>query len=161
MNPNVPYNTGALKNMVSKVKAYCAHIIPLVFDNTLSYYESLCACVAKINECCDAINAQNLTIVEFTHMVEVEISKLTDYVNQAINDITARLDEDEARITAAEGRLDTAEGNITLLTARVDRHAQRLEGIDNTLNEYHTRIVANENNITTLQETILLLYRKQ
>lgn len=154
MNANAPYNTGALKNMVNKVKAYCAHIIPLVFDNTLSYYESLCACVAKINQCCDAINAQNLTIVEFTHMVEVEITKLTDYVNQAITDLQARLDEDEARITAAEGRLDTAEGNITLLTARVDRHAQRLEGIDNTLNEYHTRIVANENNITTLQETM-------
>ena len=150
MNPIAPYNSGTLKNMVDKVKVYCAHIIPLVFDNTLSYYESLCACVAKVNQLCDAVNAQNLTIVEFTHMVEVEIAKLTEYVNQAITDLQTRLDEDEARLT-------TAEENITLNTARLDRHAQRLEGIDNTLVQHHTRIVGCENNITTLQENVTLI----
>ena len=82
MNPNMPYDSNALKNMVSRVKVYCSHILPLVFDNTLSYYESLCAFCAKVNELCDAVNAQNLTITEFTHMVEVEITKFEEYIQR-------------------------------------------------------------------------------
>ena len=107
MNPNAPYNTGALKNMVSKVRAYCAHIIPLVFDNTLSYYETICACVGKINECCDAINAQNLTIVEFTHMVEVELDKFEQYVQQELSTLGDRVTELETAVEGIRSAIDT------------------------------------------------------
>lgn len=107
MNPNTPYNTGALQNMVSKVKVYCSKIIPLVFDNTLSYYESLCACVAKVNELCDALNAQNLTIVEFTHMVEVELDKFEKYVQAELTSYGERITEIEGAITEIRGTIDT------------------------------------------------------
>lgn len=115
MNPNTPYNTEALQNMVAKVKAYCAHIIPLVFDNTLSYYESICACVGKVNELCDAVNAQNLTIVEFTHLVEVELDKLSKYIDE--------------QITSFDTRITANEENIHTLTVRTDNQELVLQNI--------------------------------
>lgn len=107
MNPNTPYNTGALHNMVSKVRVYCSKIIPLVFDNTLSYYESLCACVAKVNELCDAVNSQNLAIVEFTHMVEVELDKFEKYVQAELTSYGERITGIEGTITEIRGAIDT------------------------------------------------------
>lgn len=134
MNPNVPYNTGALKNMVNKVKAYCAHIIPLVFDNTLSYYESLCACVAKINECCDAINAQNLTIVEFTHMVEVELDKFETYVQTTINEFGERLADVETAIGEMREAISTINDE---LTHKVDKRTD----VTDTVTENNEQVI--------------------
>ena len=36
--------------MIGKMKAYCYRILPLVYDQTLSYYETLCKVVSKLNE---------------------------------------------------------------------------------------------------------------
>lgn len=44
-----------LKN-VDKFKFYSQKILPLVFDESLSYYECLCKIVAKLNEIIDTIN---------------------------------------------------------------------------------------------------------
>ena len=100
MNPNMPYDSNALKNMVSRVKTYCSHIIPLVFDNTLSYYETLCAFCGKLNELCDAVNAQNLTIAEFTHMVEVEISKFEEYMQGELTSLKDDMEDAKSDITS-------------------------------------------------------------
>lgn len=107
MNPNVPYNTGTFENMVDKIKVYCSHIIPLVFNNTLTYYECLCACVAKVNELCDAVNSQNLAIVEFTHMVELEVDKFEKYVQAELTSFGERITEIEGAITEIRGAIDT------------------------------------------------------
>lgn len=119
MNPNAPYNTGALQNMVSRVKTYCSHIIPLVFDNTLSYYESLCAFCAKVNELCDAVNAQNLTIAEFAHMVEVEITKFEEYIQTELDGVKDRLDTVEDNVRGIDSRLSDTERDLESLTETV------------------------------------------
>lgn len=93
MNPNAPYNSGAF-HFTQKAKVYCAKIIPLVFDNTLSYYESLCGFVAKVNEMVDALNAQNMNIIEFTHMVELEMQKFESYIEQRQQEFETRINEE-------------------------------------------------------------------
>lgn len=93
MNPNAPYNSGAF-HFTQKAKVYCAKIIPLVFDNTLSYYESLCGFVAKVNEMVDALNAQNMNIIEFTHMVELEMQKFEKYMEQRQQDFETHINEE-------------------------------------------------------------------
>ena len=35
---------------------YCQKVLPLVYDNSLSYYEVLCKLTNKINELVDAVN---------------------------------------------------------------------------------------------------------
>lgn len=119
MNTNTPYNSGAMKNMVSRVKVFCSKVIPLVFDNTLSYYESLCAFCAKVNELCDAVNAQNLTIVEFCHEVELEISKFEEYMQTELNGVKDRLDTVETTVDDIDRRLTDTERDLTSLTETV------------------------------------------
>lgn len=80
------YNSG-VPQFLPKVKTYCAKVLPMVFDNSISYYETVCHLIHKVNECIEALNAQNLNIIEFTHMVSVEIEKFEKFVDNYINDL--------------------------------------------------------------------------
>lgn len=88
-----PFNSNTA-HFVTKAKAFCANVIPLVFDNSLSYYEQLCHFSHKLNECIEAINAHSLNIVEFEHMVQLEIEKFENYIE-------SRVDEFEHEIKTA------------------------------------------------------------
>lgn len=57
-----------------------AKIIPLVFDNSLSYYEQLCAFSAKLNHIIDYVNSMSLGLTEFYEMVNTELG---NYVTMA------------------------------------------------------------------------------
>lgn len=74
------------KNFIQRAQIYCAKVIPLVFDNSLSYYEFLCHVCAKLNETIDAVNAQNLNIVEFTKMISLELEKFEGYMEKRQTD---------------------------------------------------------------------------
>lgn len=82
---NEPFNSQA-PHFLTKVKAYCAKVLPLVFDNSLSYYEFLGKMCHKLNECIDALNSQNLNIIEFTHMVQLEIENFEKYIDNRITE---------------------------------------------------------------------------
>lgn len=101
---NEPFNSQA-PHFLTKVKTYCAKVLPLVFDNSLSYYEFLCKVCHKLNETIDALNAQNLNIIEFTHMVQLEIEKFEKYVDERLtnfeNEMKAEWEEYKAAINAA------------------------------------------------------------
>lgn len=73
-------------HFMQHVHAYCAKVIPLVFDNSLSYYEFLCKMCHKLNEAIDTINSQNLNIIEFTKMVQLEVEKFETYVDNRMTD---------------------------------------------------------------------------
>lgn len=68
------------KHFIQRVNVYCAKVLPLVFDNSLSYYEQICRFAHKLNELVDSLNAQNLNIIEFTKMVSLEVEKFEKYI---------------------------------------------------------------------------------
>lgn len=74
-----------------------AKIIPLVFDNSLSYYEQLCAFSAKLNHIIDYVNSMSLGLTEFYEMINTELgnyvtmpefNEFKEYVLELINSIT-------------------------------------------------------------------------
>lgn len=71
---------------VQRTKAFATTVLPLVFDNSLSYMEMIGRFSHKLNECIDAINAQNLNLIEFCHMVEVEVEHFEKYIDDRITD---------------------------------------------------------------------------
>lgn len=85
-----PFNSQA-PHFLTKVKTYCAKVLPLVFDNSLSYYEFLGKICHKLNECIDALNSQNLNIIEFTHMVQLEIENFEKYIDNRITEFENEL----------------------------------------------------------------------
>lgn len=50
-------NVNSNLNHVERIKFWCHKVLPLVYDDSLSYYELLCKVVAKLNEMADIINA--------------------------------------------------------------------------------------------------------
>lgn len=48
--------------MVNKLKFWCFKVLPLVYDDSLSYYETLCKVVEKLNEVIDQYGATGKTI---------------------------------------------------------------------------------------------------
>lgn len=91
-----PFNSQA-PHFMTKVKAYCAKVLPLVFDNSLSYYEFLGKMCHKLNECIDALNAHNLNIIEFTHMVQLEIENFEKYIDNRITEFENGLKKEWAQ----------------------------------------------------------------
>lgn len=85
-----PFNSQA-PHFLTKVKTYCAKVLPLVFDNSLSYYEFLGKVCHKLNDCIDALNSQNLNIIEFTHMVQLEIENFEKYIENRIKEFEDEL----------------------------------------------------------------------
>ena len=82
-------------NTIETLRFWCHKILPLVYDESLSYYEVLCKFRAKLNEMVNAINQQNSTIEEFTQTVlnweqEVE-EKIDEKIETALADLEQRL----------------------------------------------------------------------
>lgn len=90
---------------VQRTRAFATTILPLFFDNSLTYLEMLGRFSHKLNECIEAINAQNLNLIEFCHMVELEVTKFEEYINNRIdefeNEIKKQWEEYKNEMNAA------------------------------------------------------------
>lgn len=60
---------------------YCQHVLPLVYDQSLSYYEVLCKLQSKLNE---VIQSQNELQGAFQTMLEWVNTKLKEYVTEIL-----------------------------------------------------------------------------
>ena len=63
---------------------YCQHVLPLVYDESLSYYETLCKIQAKLNE---VIKTQNDLQDAFEQMLEWVNKQLKMYAEDILNDM--------------------------------------------------------------------------
>ena len=68
------------QHFIQRVNVYCAKVLPLVFDTSLSYYEQICRFAHKLNELVDSLNAQNLNIKKKKKMVSLEVEKFEKYI---------------------------------------------------------------------------------
>ena len=112
------YVKNTLLPFIAKVRGLCnVGAIPLVFDNSLSYYEQLCAFSAKLNEVIATVNNENILLSDFmnqlteaftvfTGNIETEWqSALTEYetvVDAKISSINIDLGDLDRRVTALE-----------------------------------------------------------
>ena len=112
------YVNKTLLPFIAKVRGLCnVGAIPLVFDNSLSYYEQLCAFSAKLNEVIATVNNENILLSDFmnqlteaftvfTGNIETEWqSALTEYetvVDAKISSINIDLGDLDRRVTALE-----------------------------------------------------------
>lgn len=77
------------------VRFWCFKVLPLVYDDSLSYYEVLCKVVAKLNEMIDSMSELNDT-VKSMQVAIAEIQKWindfdTSYAEQIIKDYIATM----------------------------------------------------------------------
>lgn len=85
---------------VQPFRFWCQKILPLVYDDSLSYYETLCKMGIKINELIDVINGYQQ---EYKDYVDNEIKKLTQYVDEKNNLVYDRI---QAEVNAINAKHD-------------------------------------------------------
>ena len=86
---------------IKKMRFWCQKVIPLVYDDSLSYYETLCKFLEKLNEIIDLYN----NIQEnFEGYVDQEIDKLKNYVD---SENTKQNDEFDEKIEAVYQEIQT------------------------------------------------------
>lgn len=125
--------------MIDKLKYWCNKILPLVYDDSLSYYEVLCKTSAKLNEVIvstngllDAWNTYKNDIDkafgEYTAGLDKKFADLTDkidadflrykgIVNDTIRDEFAK---QERRLTAQDDKIAAQDTQITAISDKVN-----------------------------------------
>ena len=71
--PNTPCPVKPLKHF----KFWCQKVLPLVYDDSLSYYEVLCKVVTYINQIIDSENQ----IIENVEQLKAELEEVQEWIN--------------------------------------------------------------------------------
>lgn len=125
--------------MIDNLRYWCHKILPLVYDDSLSYYEVLCKTSAKLNEVIDStnglLNAWNTykndidkafgdytagldkKFDDLTDKIDADFLRYKDTVNDAIRDEFA---EQERRLTAQDDKIAAQDTQITAISDKVN-----------------------------------------
>lgn len=70
-------------NPITPFEFYCQHVIPLVYDDSLSYYEVLCKIRNKLNE---IITSQNSLNEQFKNLLQWITERLKEYTKEQLEE---------------------------------------------------------------------------
>lgn len=126
--------------MIDKLKYWCNKILPLVYDDSLSYYEVLCKTSAKLNEVIESTNGLldawntykndiDKAFGEYTAGLDKKFADLSDkmsadflrykdIVNDTIRDEFAK---QERRLKAQDDKIAAQDTQITAISDNVNR----------------------------------------
>lgn len=125
--------------MIDNLRYWCYKILPLVYDDSLSYNEFLCKVNAKLNEVIDSTNGLLVTwntykndidkafgdytagldkkFDDLTDKIESDFFRYKDIVNDVIRDAFA---QQEQRLTAQDDKIAAQDTQITAISDKVN-----------------------------------------
>ena len=126
-----------LNNIKSPFMCYCAKVIPLAFDESMSYYEVLCNLMTKLKEIIDEVNNQGEGIIELQN----KYLELKEYVNHYFDtldiqeEVNNKLDE-----MAESGELENLISQyIELATTYIYNNVNEMKNATNLVNGSYAR----------------------
>lgn len=126
--------------MIDKLKYWCHKILPLVYDDSLSYYEVLCKTSAKLNEVIDSTNGLLATWNTYKNDIDKAFGEYTAGLDKKFADLTDKIDADFLRYK------DTVNDEIRDEFAQQER---RLKAQDDKISAQDTQITAISDNVNT------------
>lgn len=135
---------------ITPFRYWCHKVLPLVYDDSLSYYELLCKVVAKLNEVIELTDETKKIVDELKNYTEnyfgsPEFEQLiNDKLDQMAQDgtlakiineelfsgLTARLDTVEAKTVANATQIETNENNIDAMETKITQLNAGLNQLD-------------------------------
>lgn len=116
---------------------HCQKVLPLTYDNSLSYYEAICKLVDKVNDIIGIINIfdppdlqpiyDRLDAIE---AVNEQQSNDIDYLNECCKNVQSALQDIIDRLTTLEGRVDSISSIVTIHTATLENHEERITELE-------------------------------
>lgn len=144
----MPTPTSDIFTPITPLCVWVQKVLPLVYDDSLSYYEVLAKVAAKLNELIEIVNAQGEGIygyideqfaafkTEWNAELQAKLDALTQTINQNNEIINGRLDTFQAdytsQISAAEAKLTQ---QIASLTTELDSKVSNLTQLVNTTDQ--------------------------
>lgn len=119
--------------MIDKLKYWCHKILPLVYDDSLSYYEILCKTSAKLNEVIDSTNGLLAAWNTYKNDIDKAFGEYTAGLDKKFADLTDKIDADFLRYK------DTVNDVIRDEFAQQER---RLKAQDDKISAQDTQITA-------------------
>ena len=128
---------------IQKVKFWCQKVLPLVYDDSLSYYEALCKILKKINEVIDYYNELQINIEEY---VGKRINEVIEYID----------DENEKQNIAVDEKIEAVYAEIQ---KQVDRLFNYIDDGDLILkNEFYEKFLELKKYIDEVTVGKILIY---
>ena len=125
--------------MIEKLKIYVHKVIPLVYDDSLSYYEVLGKVVEKCNECIEQTNENTDSIEALEVRVGVnegDIDTLKKQINmQLTSAMSIAINELQDDVESLTGRVDSAELDIDTLQNDVQDCETDIEHLENRMDD--------------------------
>lgn len=119
------------------IRFHCYKVLPLVYDEALSYYEQLCKVTKTVNDSVEAINDLNTAVTDITG----NVTQLNDRVNSMVSEIAAFEDGVNAKMTQINDLLD--------------EYDTKFSEYDSRFNDLETRLTAQiNNNVKALKDYI-------
>lgn len=133
-----------MTNKIGALRYWCTKVIPLVYDDSLSYYEVLCKVTEKLNEVIEVANAGGWTQEEIEQFVKDSVDEYLATIDLPSATDIAQLQTD---VTDAQEDIATlADGKMNKL--RQDQTAGAIVVVDGT------GVASGEVTIAELQESI-------
>lgn len=137
--------------MIKPLRYFCQKVLPLVYDDSISYYEVLGKTTKKLNEVIKAMNdlTENIddlidgALDNFRKELQNEFDAINNRIDDTNNKITAltgRINADEELINALRTDLNNLEASLALslqgITHRIDQIEIDYKEADNDLRLY-------------------------
>ena len=156
---------------IKTFRFYCQKILPLVYDDSLSYIETLCKVSSKLNEVIDDYNElidYYNTLPQLLEQITAKLSELDDFVDTINREfaeldarLTAKVDEKLAKVDEELAKsLELIEHEMAELEAKVNVEIERLRSeltqvINSQLAVFRTELRLSENNTKAWTEARL------
>lgn len=134
-------------NNIRPFRFWCQKVLPLVYDDSLSYYELLCKVVAKLNEVITNENELNeafqqlkdwienwVDTQDFEKMIDDKLDEMVKdgtfnkLINQEIfGDLNTKVNNNTSDISSLTTRITTAENNIKSQGTRISNVETRVK----------------------------------
>ena len=136
--------TVTLPTKIHRFRFWCQHVLPLVYDDSLSYMELLCKVVHQLNEVIEGHNTLTDNVKDLGDAVndlEAHVLAVESIINTFINEVNQRfstLETDlnnkiDGKFNEYDAKLDGFDSRITILESRQDEFEALIQGMFNDL----------------------------
>lgn len=117
---------------------HCQKVLPLTYDNSLSYYEAICKLVERLNQVIAIVNQIDLSVL--------------DELRRLIEECVEKNREQDATIADMQNVVDSLSEQLLGLREDVNGLSNRVDSISSIVNIHSAQLENHEERITELEK---------
>lgn len=127
--------------MIDKLKYWCHKILPLVFDDSLSYYEVLCKTSAKLNEVIDSTNDLLAAWNTYKNDIDKAFGEYTAGLDKKFDDLSNKMSDDFLQYkvivnSAIQDEFAQQERRLKAQDDKISAQDMQITAISDTVNSF-------------------------